>query len=159
MPVKQPWRIRVYESYKFMESVGLQQWPSQPVQCSAKAHQTCVHIFGDIPLNLQYKSYQIPKLKWFLFRLAVVFTQSVEARCKVENEDVIGAALLQLHLLITSWRPSGTIWRRDVSWTNAGLLWIKPLGTNQWNLKTNIWPNAFIEQNAFENVVCKMNYC
>ena len=37
-------------------------------------------------------SQQIPKLKRFLSRLAVVFGQSTEARCQVENEDVVGAA-------------------------------------------------------------------
>ena len=30
--------------------------------------------------------------KCFLSRLAVVFAQSIEARCSVENEDVVGAA-------------------------------------------------------------------
>ena len=34
----------------------------------------------------------MPKLKCFPSRLAVVFAQSIEARCKVENEDVVGAA-------------------------------------------------------------------
>ena len=32
------------------------------------------------------------KLKWFSPRLAVVFAQSTEAPCEVENEDVAGAA-------------------------------------------------------------------
>ena len=36
--------------------------------------------------------HQIPKLKCFSSRLAVVFTQFIEAMCKVENEDVAGAA-------------------------------------------------------------------
>ena len=36
--------------------------------------------------------HQIPKLKCFSARLAVVFVQSNEARCEVENEDVVGAA-------------------------------------------------------------------
>ena len=31
--------------------------------------------------SLQYKSYQIQKLNCFSFRLAVVFAQSIEARC------------------------------------------------------------------------------
>ena len=31
-------------------------------------------------LNLKYKEHQIPKLKCFLFRLAVVSVQSIEAR-------------------------------------------------------------------------------
>ena len=42
--------------------------------------------------NLQYKTHQIPKLICFSSRLAVVFVQSIEARCLVENEDVVGAA-------------------------------------------------------------------
>ena len=36
--------------------------------------------------------HQIPKLKCFPSRLVVVFPQSNEARCLVENEDVVGAA-------------------------------------------------------------------
>ena len=34
-----------------------------------------------LPSNLQYKAHQIPKLKCFLSSLAVVFAQSIEARC------------------------------------------------------------------------------
>ena len=36
--------------------------------------------------------HQIPKHNWFSSRLAVVFAQSIEARCWVENEVVVGAA-------------------------------------------------------------------
>ena len=36
--------------------------------------------------------HQITKLKCFSSRLAVVFSQSIEIRCSVENEDVVGAA-------------------------------------------------------------------
>ena len=36
--------------------------------------------------------HQITKLKWFSSRLEVVFGQSFEAKCSVENEDVVGAA-------------------------------------------------------------------
>ena len=32
--------------------------------------------------------------KCFLSHLAVVFAQSIEARCLVENEDVVGAAAI-----------------------------------------------------------------
>ena len=39
-----------------------------------------------------YMMCQIQKLKCFSSHLAVVFAQSVEARCKVENEEVVGAA-------------------------------------------------------------------
>ena len=45
-----------------------------------------------LPSNLWYKAYQILKLKCFSPRLADVFVQSIEARCWVENEDVVGAA-------------------------------------------------------------------
>ena len=37
--------------------------------------------------------HQILKLNCALSRLAVVFAQSIEARCQVEDEDVVGAAL------------------------------------------------------------------
>ena len=35
---------------------------------------------------------QIPKFKYLSSRLAVVFEQYIEAKCAVENEDVVGAA-------------------------------------------------------------------
>ena len=41
---------------------------------------------------LKYKLHQIPKLKCFLYPLAAVFAQSIEAMCLVENEDVVWAA-------------------------------------------------------------------
>ena len=43
-------------------------------------------------------SHQIQKLTFYSSRLAVNFVQSIEALCSVKNEDVVGAALLQLHL-------------------------------------------------------------
>ena len=42
--------------------------------------------------NLWYKAHQIPKLKCFSSRLADVFAHSIEVRCWVRNEDVVGAA-------------------------------------------------------------------
>ena len=35
--------------------------------------------------------HQMSKLKWFSSRLAVVCAQSTEAKCSVDNEDVVGA--------------------------------------------------------------------
>ena len=52
----------------------------------------CMVRFRNIPSNLQYKTHQTPRLKCFSSRVAVVFAQSIEARCYVENEDVVGAA-------------------------------------------------------------------
>ena len=41
--------------------------------------------------------------------------------------------------------------RQAITWTNAGLFLIGPLGTNfNWN------SDIFIQENAFENVVCEM---
>ena len=51
----------------------------------------CIYIYIE-PQNIWYKAHQIPKHKCFSSRLAVAFAQSKEARCKVENEDVDGAA-------------------------------------------------------------------
>ena len=39
------------------------------------------HLCRSLPKNLLYKSHQIPKLKCFLYPHAVVFAQSIEARC------------------------------------------------------------------------------
>ena len=36
--------------------------------------------------------HQIPAFKRFSYCLAAVFSESLEARCQVENEDVVGAA-------------------------------------------------------------------
>ena len=37
------------------------------------------------------ETHQISKLNAFTSRLAVVFAQYIEARCEVDNEDVVGA--------------------------------------------------------------------
>ena len=42
--------------------------------------------------TVKYKPHQIPKLKCFSSRFAVASAQSIEARCSVEDEDVVGAA-------------------------------------------------------------------
>ena len=42
--------------------------------------------------------------------------------------------------------------RQAIIWTNAGILLIGPWGTQKFNRYSNI----FIQQNAFENVVCEM---
>ena len=42
-------------------------------------------------------------LKWFSSRLEVVFTQSVEAGCQVENEDVVGAAPIGNAPITSEW--------------------------------------------------------
>ena len=49
-------------------------------------------VFIDLPQNLLYKRHQTNKIKCFSSHLAVIFSQSNEARCWVENEDVVGAA-------------------------------------------------------------------
>ena len=43
-----------------------------------------------------------------------------------------------------------------IIWSNAGILLIGPLGAIkfQWNFNRN--SNIFIQENAFENVVCEM---
>ena len=43
-------------------------------------------------------AHQIPELKCVSSWFTVVFAQSIEASCEAENEDVVGAVLLQLHL-------------------------------------------------------------
>ena len=45
--------------------------------------------------------------------------------------------------------------RQAIIWTNAGILLIRPLGKKlQWHFNRN-W-NIFIQENAFENIVCEM---
>ena len=47
--------------------------------------------------------HQITKLKCLSSHLAVVFAQSIEAKCYVENEDVVGAAPTGDALTTSEW--------------------------------------------------------
>ena len=49
-----------------------------------------------VPSKVEYKTHRIPKPKYFSARLAVVFAQSIEDRCEIENEDVVGDASTRL---------------------------------------------------------------
>ena len=49
---------------------------------------------------------KFPKLKCFSSHLAVVFGQSIEARCLVENEDVVGAVLTGDAQTTSEWSTS-----------------------------------------------------
>ena len=85
---------------------GFEPWncttcPHNTASCTQKNHRVRVSFLWFVSYildlfhllsNIQYKAYQILKLKCFLSRLAAVFTQSIQARCWVENEDVVGAA-------------------------------------------------------------------
>ena len=46
----------------------------------------------NVPSNPQFNTHQIPTLKCFSSRLAVVFVQSMEARSEVVNENIVGTA-------------------------------------------------------------------
>ena len=46
----------------------------------------------NLPSSLKYKTHQIPTLKIFSYCIAAFVAESLEARCQVENEDVVGAA-------------------------------------------------------------------
>ena len=85
-----------------------------------------------IPSNLLYKSHQIPKLKCFSSRLAVVFVQSIEARCQVKHEDVVGATP-------TGDAPTTSEWSAILLLTKVWLIlevWWKYL---HWCWKTHAW--------------------
>ena len=64
------------------------------ISCEWKERSLYLNMYctRQLPSNIWYKLHQIPKLKCFSSRLAVVFAQSIEARCWVENKDVVGAA-------------------------------------------------------------------
>ena len=49
--------------------------------------------------------HQISNLKLFSFHLVVAFAKSIEARCSVENEDVVGAAPTGDAPTIYEWSP------------------------------------------------------
>ena len=59
-----------------IETVGIHY---SMVQHNTILHDT--HIELEVTSNLSYKVHQIPRLKCFLSRLAVVFSQSIETRC------------------------------------------------------------------------------
>ena len=47
------------------------------------------------------------------------------------------------------------IWHQAIIWTNAGNIVVWSLRNKiQWNVDRN--PNIVIQENAFENVICKM---
>ena len=68
-----------FDSWIYFISTVLSVWP-------------CWRNGSNYQSNLSYKPQQIPDLKYFSSPLAAVFDQFIEARCKVENEDVVGAA-------------------------------------------------------------------
>ena len=43
---------------------------------------------------------------------------------------------------------------KAIIWTNAGILFIWVLGTNQWYLQQNSY--IFIQENMFKSVICEM---
>ena len=50
------------------------------------AKQPTCHNMDELSPNLSYKTHRIPKLRYDSSRSTVVFAQSTEARCQVENE-------------------------------------------------------------------------
>ena len=66
--------------------------------------------------------HQIPKLKCFLSQLAVVFIQYIEAKCYVENEDVVWAAPISPIRLYRSEFPKMVLYKIRVicymAWIN-----------------------------------------
>ena len=57
-------------------------------------HHVHLHfcLAGHVLSILIYKTLQIPTLQRFSYCLAAFFAKSLEAKCQVENEDVVGAA-------------------------------------------------------------------
>ena len=106
--------------------------------------------FWAIPSNLWYYPHLNPKFKCSSHRLAVVIAQTIEARCKVENEDVVGAAptgIGVVFMLLINWGRVTHICvnnlaitgsdngfspgrRQAIIWSYAGILLIWQLGTN-----------------------------
>ena len=60
--------------------------------CPGEASSCSISNGIDLLSNLYYKCTKSKNLEDFWSCLAVVFAQSIEARCWVENEDVVGAA-------------------------------------------------------------------
>ena len=81
-----------------------------------------------------------PNLKCFSSCLVVVFAQSIQARCSVKNEDVVGAAL-------TSDAPTTSKWSIILSPTKVWLILLASLvsaapTTSKWSiilLPTKVW--------------------
>ena len=75
-------------------------------RCSKTTHHTHYLILNIYVLSNLYMLHQISKLKWFSSCLAVVFAQSIEARCQVENKDVVGAAPIDDASTTSEWSTS-----------------------------------------------------
>ena len=62
---------------------------------------------------LYVPTHQNLKLKWFPSHLAVVFVQYIEAKCWVENEDVVGAVLTDNASTTSEWSTTSLPEIRD----------------------------------------------
>ena len=71
----------------------------QYIQCSSNGGTIILYCRHT---SRMYKAHQIPKRKWFLYHVAIVFAQSIEARCQVENEELVGAMLLPTKVRLMS---------------------------------------------------------
>ena len=87
-------------SYSSFVVVGWGPWSGCDRPCGgcgiSRRQQLCNDTIDEtqrwVPSNVEYKTHRIPKPKCFSARLAVVFAQSIEDRCEIENEDVVGDA-------------------------------------------------------------------
>ena len=104
-----------------------------------------------IPSNLYYKAHPIPKVKWFSSRLSVVFVQSIEARCWVENKDVVGVSPTggapttsewSTTLLSTKMRLILDVWRYTMSLTAK---------RGRFSLQSTIW---YMKTSSNGNIFC-----
>ena len=75
--------------------------------------------------------YQIPKLKCFSSRLALVLAQSIEARCSVENVDVVGTTP-------TDAAPTTSEWSTILPSTKV------PLISEVWEYHKEHWRNQYL---------------
>ena len=128
------WRNHVDQSNVFMTSWSNKchskhSWTTYISATEHKMHASSYHftffIFCHAPssgviIYRKYKVHTILKFECFLSRFTVVYAQSIEARCWVENEDVVGSAPtgdapstseLSTILLATKVRLMLEIWR------------------------------------------------
>ena len=71
----------------------------------------------------------------------------------IESGTIIKPCTLK-HFQVTYMLHKAGYWTKAITWTNADSLTTGPLRTNFWKVWIKI--QTFCQENAFENVVCKM---
>ena len=98
--------------------------------------------------------HQITKFKWFSSRLAIVSAQFIEARCYVENEDVVGVVPI-------GDAPTTSVWSTILLHTQVRLIlqvwwYVQVLGYQPIECWSTHWPVEDLNGILYQLVIFKL---